>query len=167
MTKTLKILIIITLTSCGQNRKDNAEKTKNARLTPFNLTVTDYDYSRAYGLKYVLTEKDLKIIFKGELEGEKDTVIFSTDLPPNETLKMLADLNLDSLKESYDNPCIEDGSQISVDFQKENKTKQIHLSNYYQKDIGLAIELINGLTPEKHRIWYDKDELLQDQRDCK
>jgi hypothetical protein len=166
MNKILYILTITALVSCGSKNQDNVDRPETNDLNPFELTITDYDYSMAYGLQYVLTEKDLKIIFKGELEGEKDTILFSTDLQVNETLRTLANLDLDNLKGHYNNPCIDDGSQISVDFKKDNKTKAVYLSNYYQKDIGIAIELINGLTPKKYKIWYDKNELLQDQKDC-
>jgi hypothetical protein len=166
MKKTLKLLIIIALISCGQNNKDSANQLKEIHLIPFQLIITDSDYSLAYGLQYVLTEKDLSIIFKGGIEGEKDTVLSLTDLQPTETLMNLSDLNLDRLNDYYTNPCIDDGSQISVNFKRGNKFKQIHLSNYYQKDIGLAIEFINGLVPEKYEIWYNKDKLLQDQKNC-
>lgn len=166
MEKMLTVLIIINLISCGQYNKDSASQLKNNQLTPFQLSITDTDYSLAYGLQYVLTEKDLSIIFKGEIEGEKDTVLFLTDLQPTEKLMNVSNLNLESLNDYYANPCIDDGSQISVNFKKDNKFKQIHLSNYYQQDIGLAIEFINGLIPEKYEIWYKKDKLLQNQKDC-
>lgn len=48
----------------------------------------------AYAIQYILTEKDLKIIFKGELEGEKDSTLFQTALQPNETLNKLSHINL-------------------------------------------------------------------------
>jgi hypothetical protein len=134
---------------------------------PFELTVYDADYSMAYAIQYVLTDKDLKIIFKGELEGEKDSTLFKTNLQPSETLSKLSNINIDSLKEYYSNPCILDGSQVTVKLNKDNKTKTVHLSNYYQADIGLAIELINSLTPKEYKIWYDKVTLIKDQENCK
>lgn len=50
---------------------------------------------------------------------------------------------------------------------KDNRQKQVQLSNFYQPDIGIAIELINKLVPKKHIIWYDKKILMQEMLDCK
>jgi hypothetical protein len=165
-------LTILTFASCGQpadksNEANIPTDTKYLSSKPFELTVYDADYSMAYALQYILTDKDLKIIFKGELEGEKDSTLFKTTLQPSETLSKLSNINIDSLQEYYSNPCIMDGSQVTVKLNKDNKTKTIHLSNYYQADIGLAIELINSLTPKKYKIWYDKATLLKDQENCK
>jgi hypothetical protein len=166
MTKLMTLFILIALVSCGQKKNNKSDETKILRLVPFELTIIDTNGSEAYSIQYVLTDKNLKIFFKGSLEGEKDTTLFLGALEPNETLKTLSDLNIDTLKNEYINPCIKDGSQISVIFKKNNLTKTIHLSNFYQSDIGFAIQLINKLTPEKHKIWYDKEKLLKGQLDC-
>ena len=60
-----------------------------------------------------------------------------------------------------------DGSQVTVKLNKDHKSKLVHLSNYYQADIGLGIELINSLTPKKYKIWYDKERLRKGQENCK
>ena len=164
MTRILSILIVITLISCGLEQKD--DKAETIDLKPFELTVTEWGGAMAGGLQYVLTEKDLKIVFKTELEGRTDKIIFTTELQPDEALKILSNLNIDSLKEYYDNWCISDGSQISVSLNKDNKTKTVHLSNFYHEDIGPAIRLINTLTPEEYEIWYDKEVLIREQKEC-
>lgn len=166
MNKFLIILIAIGLGACSTKDKSNITNDQ-VQTKPFEIRVTDSDYSMAYGLEYVLTDKDLKIIFKGELESEKDSLIFSSGLEPNESLKALSELSIDSLQKYYSNPCIDDGSQITVELKKENKSKTVHLSNYYHNKIGLVIEQINKLVPEKYKIWYDKESLLKDQKNCK
>jgi hypothetical protein len=100
-------------------------------------------------------------------EGEKTDTVFKTALNPNAVLQKLSNINLDSLQEGYFNHCIIDGSQITVRLKKAEKSKEIHLSNYYQSDIGLITELINSLTPKDHKIWYDKKVLLEEMRRCK
>jgi hypothetical protein len=160
MTRIITILIIFIFASCGQTYENN-------KIKPFEIVVYNSDYSMAYSHKYVLTEKDLKIIYKSEIEGEKDSTVFKTDLKPNENLVKLSEINIDSLKAYYSNPCIADGSQIFIKLSKDNKTKTVQLSNYYLAEIGLAIELINDLTPEKYRIRYDKATLLEEQKNCK
>jgi hypothetical protein len=136
-------------------------------IKPFELIVLNADYSMAYAVKYVLTEKTLKIIFKGDLEGEKDSILFKSNLETNETLIKISNINIDSLKKYYSNPCIRDGSQVMVKITKGRKSKTVQLDNYYQPDIGLAIELINSLVPEKYKIWYDKATLIKDLERCK
>jgi hypothetical protein len=159
MNRFLTILTILTIASCGQRVK----KSSDMSIMPFELILYDANYSLGYSHKFVLTNKDLKIIFKGELEGEKDTTLFETDLQQNEALKNLSNISIDDLLENYSNPYIEDGSQITVVLKKNNKTKTIHLSNYYQPDIGFAIEFINGLIPTKYKINYNKEKLLKNQ----
>jgi len=156
------ILTCLSFTSCAQS----TGKTTNTKIPPFELTVYDSDYSMAYSLQYVLTDKRLTIMFKSDLEGEKDTILFETQLSPNKALEHLSKIDIASLKESYENPCISDGSQISIKLLKDNKSKIVHLSNYYHYDVGIAIEIINTLVPEKYKIWYDKEVLLKGQKDC-
>lgn len=155
------------MVSCGRPLANQSSVEEAPNIKPFKLIVHNSDYSMAYALKYVLTNKSLEIIFKGQLEGEKDSVIFKNTLQANKELKKISNMNIDSLQEYYSNPCIRDGSQITVEFKKGFKNKMIHLSNYYQPDIGLAIELINSLASKEYKIWYDKETLIRDQEKCK
>lgn len=136
-------------------------------IQPFEMTITNSNYSNAYRLAYILSQNELKIIFQRELDGEKDTVIFRKHLRPSQSLLKLTAIRLDSLKSYYANPCVRDGSQIIVMMKKDNRQKQVQLSNFYQPDIGIAIELINKLVPKKQLIWYDKKILMQEMLDCK
>ncbi len=171
MIRLLTILLVIALGYCVAKQSRNI-KPESSHLEPFKIIVTNYDYSMAYGLEYLLTEKNFKITLKGELEGETDSLIYSIKLRSNEalkteTLKTLSGINLNTLEDYYTNPCISDGSQISVELKKENTEKIVHLSNYYYKEVGLVIELINDLPPKKYKIWYNKDRLVEDQNKCK
>ena len=157
MKKLIAILTLFTFASCVQ-RSD---------IKPFKLTLYNSNYSLAYNLKYVLTDHDLQITFKGELEGDKDSTLFRVALKPSSALQKLSNIDFSGLKEYYQNPCIRDGSQIMVEVDKDFKNKSIQLSNFYQKDIGLAIEFINRSTPKKFKIWYDKALLLKAQQECK
>ena len=105
-------------------------------------------------------------MFRGSLEGEKDSIIFSTKLKPTKELRRLSNIDFGGLKDEYKNDCVDDGFQMSVVFTKDSLTKTIDLSNYHQEDIGFAIELINKLVPENNKIYYDKDELLESMKGC-
>lgn len=156
MKKIISVMALAIFCSCNQTKP----------LEPFKLVIRDYDYAMAYSRQFVLTEDDLNIVFKGELEGEKDSVIFSTVLKPTKDLRILSTFDFSSLSDEYKNSCVDDGSQILVSYTKDNKTKDIHLSNYYQKDVGFAVGVVNEIVPEKYEIYYDKAELLELQKGC-
>ena len=178
MTQTLAILSVFILVSCGQvvsgsvngsNKNDTAEN----KLVPFELTVEDADYSMSQTFIYKISENEIEIFSRSDInivgmrKGENLDTVYKADLEGNATLKKLSNINLDNLQDGYFNHCIMDGSQVTVTLNKNGKSKTVHLSNYYQSDIGFVSELINTLTPEKYKIWYDKDILLKGQEDCK
>ena len=156
MNKTICFLTFSLLLSCNISKP----------LSHFRLEIYNYDYAMAYSKKYTLTEKDLNIVFRGEVEGEKDSTLFSTEVKPTEALRTLSNIDFGALKDEYKNNCVDDGYQISVVFSKEDKTKTIHISNYHQEDIAFAIELINKIVPDKYRIYYDREELIQSMENC-
>jgi hypothetical protein len=175
----MKIIIyaistILISQSCGHKSDKGTFETKlvdtqssQFSIKPFKLTVYNTNYSVGYALKYMLTDKYLQITFKGELEGESDSTLFRVALKPSYALHKLSTIDINSLQEYYSNPCIKDGSQLRVKLDRDNESKTIQLSNFYQPDIGLAIRLINNLSPKKYEIWYDKKTLVKDQENCK
>ena len=168
------ILTIFIIQSCGPKNNKGTFKSQlvdsqssQPSIKPFKLTVYNSNYSLGYALQYILTDKQLQITYKGELEGESDSTLFRVALKPSYVLHKLSSIDIHSLQEYYSNPCIKDGSQLRVKVDTGNESKTIQLSNYYQADIGLAIVLINSLSPKRYEIWYDKATLLKDQENCK
>jgi hypothetical protein len=155
MIRLLSLFLFIMLVGCTQDCKDNYE-----------LTIINYDYSMAYSLKYKMTNDNFNIVFSGELEGEQDSVIYSQKLESRRLIKKLSKLNLESLKENYENPCVLDGTQISIILKRNDENKVIHISNYYKKEIAQSIKLINELVPVQYLINYNKDVLIQYMKDC-
>jgi len=153
--------------ACESRSKTETTVSEVTEIKPFTLIINDYDYSAAYQLQYRITEKELKITFKSELEGEKDSTLFTKQLKTNDELRKLSGLNLDSLKDNYQNPCVEDGNQILIHLERDNKKKSVHLSNYYHPQISPVIDLMNGLVPERYRIYHNKEELIKGIQDCK
>ena len=49
---------------------------------------------------------------------------------------------------------------------KGEKTKRIQVTNYYQKDLSSAVELINSSVTEKFKMHHDKGKLLASQKRC-
>jgi uncharacterized protein (DUF608 family) len=139
---------------------------QNLDIKPFEANILNSDYSMAYGVSIVLTNKDLKIIFKSDLVGEKDSVLFYKAISPSDTLRQISEIDLNNLKDFYSNSCIQDGSQITVVLKKGVSEKRIHLSNYYQEDIGKLIYLVNSIIPDRYRVWYDKRKLEAEYKKC-
>ena len=138
----------------------------NKPIEPFELSVADYNYSLAYSVLYNLTNEKLTITFRGELENEKDSVLYSTtDLPKNE-IRKLSKINIDSLNVLYSNACIDDGDMKSFNFNKNGISKTVHLENYYHADLSPAIEIINGIVPEKYKMYFDKENLILAMENC-
>ncbi len=162
------LFVLLTLLSCVNNstRGQVASNPKKYDIKPFEVTILNSDYSMAYSVLTVLTEKQLKIIFKSDLVGEKDTLLFFQSLKPSDTLQQISEIHLSELKEYYSNQCIDDGSQVTVTLKKNGKTKSVHLSNYYHDDIGEIIYLANSLVPDKYKVWYDKEKLIADYKRC-
>ena len=139
---------------------------KSTAIQPFEITVSDYNYSLAYSVEYKLTDKNLDITFRGELENEKDSILYSTDNLPQNKLRKISQIDIEALKDRYKNDCISDGDIKVFNFKKGAKTKRIQVNNYYQKDLSKALELINSIVPEKFKMYHDKTALLAGQKRC-
>ena len=138
----------------------------NKPIEPFELSIADYNYSLAYSLLYQLSNEKLTIIFRGELENEKDSILYSTTKFSKDRIRQLADINIDSLNVLYSNVCIKDGDIKSFQFTKNGKSKSVSLQNYYHAELSPAIEIINGIVPEKYKMHFEKDKLIKKMEDC-
>jgi len=161
-------LPLLTLLACSDNNTKARPITdkRNINIKSFTVSILNSYYAEAYSIETILTDKQLKIIFKSDLVGEKDTVVFIKSLLASDTLQQISEIDINQLKDYYSNPCIDDGSQVTVIIEKDNKTKSIHVSNYYQDDIGKIIYLVNSLVPEKYKVWYNKETLIADYKEC-
>ncbi len=139
---------------------------KSEPIEPFELSVADYNYSMAYSVLYKLSNKNLTIIFRGELENEKDSILFSTIDLPKRKLKQLSKINIDSLSVFYSNNCMKDGDIKSFYFKKNGIYKRIQLQNYYHNELSPTIEIINELVPKKYRMYYNKENLIKGMERC-
>ncbi len=149
------ILIFCTIISC-----------KNEPIEPFELSIYDYNYPMAYSVLYRLTDKKLTIIFQGELENEKDSVLYSTTKLPKKNVRKLSKINVDSLSVLYSNPCFSDGDIKSFRFKKNGISKLVSLQNYYHVELSPAIETINEIVPEKFKMYFDKAFLIESLERC-
>ena len=126
-------------------------------LKPFNLTIVEADYSRGGSKKYVITEKDIKIIGRSGNVGQKDSTLFYKTLSPTDILKEISVIDLDSLKGEYRNRSVKDGKNLGIILKKQNKEKTVFIYHQYQVTIGELVELVNYLIPSNYKIIYKKE----------
>lgn len=163
MKKVILTFVLALCTAVSYSQKKGCLNTNK----PDRIVVYNKDYSLAITLQYVLTTNNIKIIHKRELVGEKDSILFQVKLDTNIISTKFSQISIDSLKERYDNWCVQDGSQITVVLSKGKKSKSVHLGNYYQPSIDTIIKLVNHTVPQEYKIWYDRDILLKRMERCK
>lgn len=164
---TTTLYILFLSCSISNNREQSKDVNKNTKLTPFEVKLVNSDYSTRHSLLFILTEKELKVISKDDEVGKSDSLVLNKRLQQSDTLQQISNINIRGLQDYYYNECIKDGLQITLTIKKDNTQKSIHVSNYYQEDIGKIIYLINSIVPSKYKIWYNKEKLLGDNKRCK
>ncbi|SFW60134.1 hypothetical protein [Cellulophaga fucicola] len=108
----------------------------------------------------------MTITFRGELENEKDSILYATTNLPSSKIRKLSEINVDSLGVFYSNPCIADGDIKVYEFIKGSKTKRIQIQNYYHSELSPTVELINEIVPDKFKMYYDKADLIESLERC-
>ena len=90
------LIITLTLFSCTDNptKGQSNSKPEGYNIKPFEATILNSDYSMAYSVLTILTSNDMKIVFKSDLVGEKDSVLFSKSLRASDTLQQISTLIL-------------------------------------------------------------------------
>lgn len=138
----------------------------NRPIEPFKLSVSDSNYSMAYSLLYQLSNEKLIITYRGGLENENDSILYTNSDLPKAKLRKISAINIDSLNSLYKNRCIDDGDIKTISLTKNGKTKIIHLSNYYHPELSPTIELINRIVPKKYQMRHDKEDLIAEMKNC-
>jgi len=145
--KTL-IFILCFMSSC------NANNTQEKR---FKLDFWDYNSSMAYSLHYHFDNEGMFVVRMGGLKNESVDTLIRKNLSDNELniiYNALCDIPIDSLKSEYINPLTEDGDQKRIELSINNKVKDIRISNVYQEDISLLINVVNEFLDDKLKIEY-------------
>ncbi|WP_162987907.1 hypothetical protein [Euzebyella marina] len=139
---------------------------KSEPIRPFEFSVNDYNYASAYSMAYKLTERELTITFRGELEGESDSLLFSTSDLPKSKIRRISSIKLDSLNDIYMNNCVSDGDVKMVGLKKDSVIKFVQLNNYYHPELSPVFEMINELVPDKFKMYHDKKDLKEKMKNC-
>jgi hypothetical protein len=168
--KTIVAFLVLPVILLGANNNANGQATGNAAndsIKAFEVKIVTSNDALAYFVLTVITGKKLTITISSGRVEEKDSILFTKNLEPSVALRQLSEINLNGLKKNYSNECLEDGLQMTVAMKRDGKKKSVHVSNYYQEDIGKIISLVNSIVPGKYRTWYDKEKLTADYKKCK
>ncbi len=138
----------------------------NKPIEPFELTIADYNYSLAYSVLYKLSNEKLTVTFRGELENEKDSILYSTIELPKSKIRQLSEINIDSLGVLYSTVCIHDGDIKTFGITKNGKSKSVTLQNYYHAKLSPAVEIINEIVPDKYKMYFDRVQVMEGMEKC-
>ena len=101
---------------------------------------------------------------KSSTSNLADTLLFSSA----HSLDIFTCLNkIDSLKPIYSNHCIIGGMMFYFHATCNGKEFSTWISNAYQKDIFLILDILNPIIPDKYRILYGIQEIQQKSEACK
>ena len=163
------ILLIFAFLISGHALQARAQKVPSPKLSAehFKLEITDLNHdARWYPgiLLYVRTDRYVKV-FDIPDWGQAKHLIFLKRIPRGAKSTIdLFKLKLDSLDNSYSNPCIlpTSGEELKVTFRRSKHFKSITLHNYYLKQVGHIVELFNDGMPEQFRIIYQPNVTWQE-----
>ena len=112
----------------------------------------------SFTILYAITDDSLIVKRLSGITKEKDKTLVKRLLRSNERkifLDYFSFLNIDSLKNEYKNPLIEDGDRKRVMIQLNNKqSKTIDIANCYQKDLASLFNLVNQIVSPELKIIY-------------
>ena len=157
----LALPFFVILAACSNDRSETPAP-GSPMIESFQYSIRNSGMIRSEIFETILTEKHIRVI-----QGDGDDALqFSTPILYSDTLNRISEMNLSTMDSLYSNVCIADGIQLTAVLKKGDSTKTVHISNFYQPDIGLAIEYINAYVPEKFRITYDKKQLEEEYIKC-
>ena len=157
----LALPFFVILAACSNDRSETPAP-GSPMIESFQYSIRNSGMIRSEIFETILTEKHIRVI---QADGD-DALQFSTPILYSDTLNRISEMNLSTMDSLYSNVCIADGLQLTAVLKKGDSTKTVHISNFYQPDIGLAIEYINSYVPEKFRITYDKKQLEEEYIKC-
>lgn len=131
--------------------------TNNTQENKFDFDLWDYNSSMAYSLHYHFDNNVVFVVKMGGLKNETPDTLISRRLSDNElniVYKALCEFPIDSLDSENINPLTEDGDQKRIKLAINGKVKDILVSNVYQEDISILINVINDFLEDKLKIEY-------------
>jgi hypothetical protein len=154
------ILSGLFLLGCQQKRSPS--RGNRSTIQSFQIRVMNNSFVQSESPVILLTETNIRVL-KGQ---GADSLQFIIPVGFSDTLSRISEISPLALNKIYSNDCIADGLQLTVVLTKGDTTQTVHINNFYQPDLGIAIEYLNAHVPEKFRILYDRNQLEADYKKC-
>lgn len=151
-----------------QRASGNNNRIGRPQVSAFELRITYCSHTPGLftGLNlYVRTNSDLEIYQYVGSPGQPRRLVFHKKIARQSlATREFSHLNLDSLKDKYDNPCLlfAPGEEYGVTFNSNGLQKMISLHHYYLDRIQHIIELVNGDLPDTLKLRYLPKDTRQD-----
>lgn len=129
---------------------------KNIR---YSIKLWNYNYSMAYTMYYHIDNDSLTVKRISGIKEEKDSVLIERKINKQEQqvfIYFLSSKNIFALKNKYSNPLVDDGDRKKIVVQFGSRTKTLEVNNFYQKDIGKLVDIINQIVSKDVYIDYKK-----------
>jgi hypothetical protein len=125
--------------------------------TPYSIDIWDSNATTGYSVFFQINNDSL--IVSTFTDGQKNILVAKALTQPdkNSFCNYLTSFNIDTLKDQYLNPSVDDGSREVVILKLGNKKKKIEVANTFQENINGLFDIINKTTgDEKYKIKYSK-----------
>jgi hypothetical protein len=180
MGKTLIILTIIISSgnlffkSLDLNHEIFREKVDSYK-TNFEFWISSLDKAADKRVTYHVTQDSIEIkagpydFIYFSKDYEKDEIVFKAQLDSINRIKLseLSEIiHSYKIKDQYANLCIIDGMILTFQLEWPDKKMSTTLSNYYFEKLNSLVGFVNRNSPKDYKIWYDKEELENDKRNC-
>ena len=163
MNKIFSVFLISAVLYLGCEQKPSQGRVNQSSIQSFRLSISNSSFVATEAPVIILTEKNIRVL-KGI---GADSLQFISPIGYSDTLSRISELSPLSLDSTYSNDCIADGLQLSVIYSKGDTIRHVQIRNFYQPDLGNALEFLNVHLPEKFRIVYDRQQLEADYEKCK
>lgn len=138
------IIPIVMCFLCACNSKPIEDCT-----TPYTIDIWDSNAITGYSVFFQINTDSL--IISTFADGNKNILVAKalTQTDKNRFCNYLTSFNIDTLKDRYIHPSVDDGTQEVVILKIGNKKKRVEVANIYQENIGGLFDIINQVTAEE------------------
>ena len=152
---TLSLTIGITISNlyCQTNNNINYSTMSN-NPDSFKIVIINKYFGRN---KHITTITNDSLIIERSVNNSKKYIKETrriTDAERNNIASFLKKFPIDDFKTGYYNKGVKDGTQMTFSIKINTKQKNIGIANYYIKELGELVVVIEKLLPEKYYIWY-------------
>jgi hypothetical protein len=148
--KNIAVVVMCFLCACNSRPIEDCN-------TPYTIDIWDSNATTGYSVFFQINTDSL--IVSTFADGVKKNLVEKalTQTDKNSFCNYLTSFNIDTLKDRYINPSVDDGTQQVLILKLGNKKKRVEVANIYQGNIGGLVDIVNNATAdEKYKIKYKK-----------